>query len=90
VKSQNPSENSCQTTGCGPAQNQELIEQGWEQRFVGDERMVRESTEMYSDMGYEVKILPLDTTNVQGDCMGCLALLKKFQVVYTRQKKSPS
>lgn len=77
---------SCQITGCGPAQNQELIKQGWEQRFVGDERMVQDALEMYSDMGYEVKILPLDTVNVQDECMGCLALLKAFKVVYTRQK----
>ena len=32
--------------------NPELIRQGWERRFVGDARQVREAVELYEALGY--------------------------------------
>ena len=74
--------------GCHSQGSEDLEKEGWQFRFTGDPRMVRESTETYSDMGFEVMSIPIDQANIQEHCLGCEIVLKTFKMVYTRKKSS--
>jgi len=74
--------------GCKPGADQELVSEGWELRFVGDSRMVRDATDTYSDLGYEIRLVALDLDNVDEVCGGCRGSLETFKAVYTRKKKA--
>lgn len=74
------------TTGCRPQENRELESLGWQFRFVGDQRMVREAAENYREMGWEVKILPHRIDNLAEECRGCALVLGSFSVIYTRAR----
>lgn len=66
--------------------DQELVAQGWEKRFVGDERMIQESVSTYEALGYEVKLLPLSESSLREECQGCFLTLSTFRILYTRKK----
>lgn len=62
-----------------------LLKEGWERKFIADERMARESEAMYLELGYEVKRVPFDTSIMPDNCQGCEIVVKKFCVLYTRK-----
>ncbi len=67
-------------------ENESLLKEGWERKFIADERMARESEAMYLELGYEVKRVPFDTTTMPDNCQGCEIVVKKFCVLYTRKQ----
>lgn len=73
---------------CTLQPNPKLIAEGWEQRFIADARMAREAVDTYSELGFEVRLEPFNTDELNGECNGCKTLFKNFSVVYTRKKKS--
>lgn len=72
--------------GCTPEEDAELLADGWQQRFVADERMGRDAVETYGTLGYEVRLVPLNTAHLGEQCGGCEMVLKKYSVVYTRRR----
>ncbi len=66
-----------------------LVAQGWEPRFVGDARQVKESTELYTELGYEVRAEPVPAEQLSDDCSDCqILILLQFKTIYTRKIKS--
>lgn len=66
-------------------EDETLLREGWERRFIADERMAKESETMYLELGYEVKRVPFDSETMPDDCQGCDIVVKKFCVLYTRK-----
>jgi len=70
----------------------ELIEQGWQRRFVAAEPRLGEMAALYVETGHEVHLEPLATVEAsdtdRAECEGCLICFKGFkdqyQVIYTR------
>lgn len=73
---------------CTSPPDPELVAQGWERRFIADARMTRDALETYSELGYEVRLEPIDVEGLKDECTGCKVLLEKFSVVYTRKKNT--
>jgi hypothetical protein len=65
-----------------------LVAAGWERRFIGDARQVKEAVELYSHLGYEVHTEPVKVEEMDDDCEGCqVVVLLQFQTIYTRKKR---
>lgn len=73
------------TSSACSTEDKTLLKDGWERRFIADERMARESEAMYLDLGYEVKRVPFDSSSMPDNCNGCEIVVKKFYVLYTRK-----
>ena len=66
--------------------NPELVAQGWERRFITDRRRAREMVDLYTELGYEVHLEPLDQQEFAEECEDCaLVALMKFVTLYTRK-----
>ncbi len=71
--------------GCTIPEDPELVAQGWQRRFIGDARMAKESAETYQDLGFEVRLEPIDADNLKDECGGCKIAFQAFKAVYTRK-----
>ena len=64
----------------------QLVAEGWERRFMADARRVKEYTELYSSMGFEVRAEPIRPEEIGPDCGDCsLVLYRLFVTIYTRR-----
>ena len=65
-----------------------LVAQGWQPRFIGDARQVKEATDLYTELGFEVRAEPVPVEQMGDDCSDCQVLiLLQFKTIYTRKKK---
>lgn|SRR5579859_862142 len=65
-----------------------LVAEGWERRFTADAQRVQEVTELYSQLGYEVRAEAVQAVELKDDCEDCHALmLSKFKTIYTRRNR---
>ncbi|MFQ5614107.1 MAG: hypothetical protein ACE5H9_18455 [Anaerolineae bacterium] len=65
-----------------------LVAEGWERRFIGDARQVKEAMELYAELGYEVRAEPVQAEEMGEDCDDCqLLILLQFKTIYTRKKR---
>jgi hypothetical protein len=83
--------NNCQTDqsnvlGCMSPPDPELIAQGWERRFIAEDKRAQDALEIYEELGHEVRIEPITLEELKEECHGCLVILKKLKAVYTRKK----
>ena len=66
-----------------------LIAEGWERRFTADAQRVLEVTELYSQLGYEVRAEPMQSEDLKDDCEDCHSLMaSQFRTIYTRRKRT--
>ncbi|MFQ5751153.1 MAG: hypothetical protein ACE5HI_04085 [bacterium] len=84
--------NRCQSKGgtligCTIPPDAKLLAAGWERRFIADARMARDAVDSYSELGYEVRLEPVNADELKDECSGCKALFRQFKAVYTRKKK---
>lgn len=64
----------------------ELIAAGWVRRHLVDMERARESHEVYSSIGYEVKLQELKPKNFGPKCIECTAAIcRSYVIVYTRK-----
>ncbi len=64
-----------------------LVAEGWQPRFIGDGRQVKEATELYEELGFEVRAEPVPAEQMGDDCTDCQVLiLLQFKTIYTRKK----
>lgn len=64
-----------------------LVAEGWERRFTADEQRTKEATELYTQLGYEVRAEPVRPEELQDDCLDCRTVVSfHFQTIYTRKK----
>ena len=65
---------------------EELEGQGWERRTTYDEPRLSEIAEMYREMGFEVRIEPLNPAEEPG-CITCMRDHPElYRTIYTRKK----
>jgi hypothetical protein len=63
-----------------------LVAEGWERRFTVDGRRLKEYTALYTSLGYDVHVEPLQPAEVGPDCADCrLIALLQFSTLYTRK-----
>ncbi|MBF0549172.1 MAG: hypothetical protein HQK60_01430 [Deltaproteobacteria bacterium] len=69
--------------------NQEdLTKQGWARQFMTNEPRLSEAVAEYEDIGFEVRLAPVDLTEEDGVCQSCLNWAPdEFKVIYTRPRK---
>jgi len=70
---------------------EDLVKQDWVKHTTYDEPRLSEITEMYQEMGLEVRIEPLNPDeNGEPGCSECMKVQSdRYETLYTR-KKNPS
>jgi len=64
----------------------ELPGSDWERRFVTDGSRVAEVIQLYTELGYQVRVEPMGRADLPQACEECqLAALLRFQTIYTRK-----
>ena len=69
-----------------------VVEEGWKRRMVASEPRLSEIVEMYEQLGFEVRLEPLDPQDPSWDedeCTVCLddpSQAEEMRLVYTRPK----
>lgn len=90
------SENSRQTDcsdpagtvlGCQLPVDPGLKEQGWEWRCNADGAKLGQVIDSYQELGFEVRLEPLDLSGLSANCMGCKGALAQSQAVLVRPKR---
>lgn len=76
---------------------EELMQHGWQRRFVAAEPRLSEMAALYEQSGFEVHLEPLATVEAPdresppGECEKCMICFRgsedRYQVIYTRLKK---
>jgi len=65
-----------------------LVAQGWERRFMADSARTAEATRLYTELGFEVHIAPIKSTELSTACGDCrLATCHTYVTVYTRKRR---
>ncbi len=65
-----------------------LVAAGWQPRFVGDARQVKEAIELYTELGFDVRAEAVPVEQLADDCSDCKALIfLRFKTIYTRKKR---
>ena len=68
--------------------NPDLVAKGWQRRFVTDSRRIKEVTDLYDELGFEIHAEPVQAEEFDDDCEDCgLVALLKFSTIYTRKKR---
>ena len=64
-----------------------LVAEGWQPRFIADARQTKEATDLYEELGFEVRAEPVPIEDMGDECSDCQALiLLQFKTIYTRKK----
>jgi hypothetical protein len=64
-----------------------LIAEGWQRRFTVDEERAKEVTDLYTQLGYEVRAEAVHAGEPQDDCHDCLASATlRLRTIYTRKE----
>ena len=63
-----------------------LTAAGWSRRFIADPQRTREATDLYTQLGFEVRAEPLRPEELSDDCSDCRLLLLGFRTIYTRRR----
>jgi hypothetical protein len=66
---------------------EELEKGGWKRQFVAGEPRLSDAVIDYQEMGFEVRLEPVDSLEMTGECTGCLgADGDRYKVIYTRPR----
>ncbi len=71
---------------------EELLDLGWEKRFIADEPRLSEMKEMYESIGFDVLLEPMPARDDLAGCAeeGCTACLDldpgRYKTIYTRPR----
>ncbi|MBF0524354.1 MAG: hypothetical protein HQK56_04580 [Deltaproteobacteria bacterium] len=67
---------------------EDQTKQGWARQFMTGEPRLSEAVAAYEDIGFEVRLDPVDLTEEDGVCKSCLKWApEEFKVIYTRPRK---
>lgn len=64
---------------------EELIKEGWERQSVLSEPRLSEAVEMYKELGFEVRVEPVDVECMDEDCKECF-VGEDCKVIFTRKR----
>jgi len=63
-----------------------LIQEGWEYRFVASGQRLRETQDLYAELGFEVRSETIPPEAFPEGCEECqLILMLNFKAIYTRR-----
>ena len=66
--------------------DQDLLQDGWERRFLADANRLEEAVQLYRSLGLEIKAEPLGPSDFGPDCQGCASdVCKTYVLIYTRK-----
>ena len=61
--------------------------EGWVRRYIAHTSRIDEAVELYSQLGYEVRVEAVTLTDFDAGCGDCSSLaVCQFKVIYTRKK----
>lgn len=64
-----------------------LEAEGWQRRFMADPDRVKEATQLYTEMGFEIRIEAIQPTELHELCGSCrLATCSAYVTIYTRKQ----
>jgi hypothetical protein len=67
---------------------EQLLNEGWTRRFIYDEPRLTEAKEMYESMGFEVRLEPVVTDELEDNCDTCIkSYPERYKILYTRPRK---
>lgn len=67
----------------------QLAAEGWQRRFSADADRLAEVTELYAELGFEVRTEPIGLAENGARCDDChAAVAARFKTIYTRKKTS--
>ena len=67
-------------------ENLTLESEGWVRRYIAHASRLDEAVELYSQLGYEVRVEPAAFTDFDARCKDCASLsFCQFKVIYTRK-----
>lgn len=68
--------------------SEELEKQGWIKRTIIDEPRLSEIVDEYESLGFEVRLEPVDTDEMDEGCRRCYGNnAARFRTVYVRKKQ---
>ncbi|MBW8012388.1 MAG: hypothetical protein FVQ83_14330 [Chloroflexi bacterium] len=68
------------------APDPELVSQGWERRFMADPVREKESLDLYRELGFEVRSVPIKPSELSEACGDCrVAVCQAYTTIYTRK-----
>lgn len=71
------------------ASDPKLLAEGWKRRHVVDPARARESIELYTAMGFEVKAQQLTPADFGAACAQCASIVcRSYVLIYTRSKSA--
>lgn len=63
-----------------------LVAEGWQRRFTADAFRVKEARQLYSELGFEVRLEPINPAELSEVCGDCrVATCLAYVTVYTRK-----
>ena len=63
-----------------------LVAEGWDRLFMADSQRLKEYTELYASMGYEVRAEKVKPEEISDQCADCALLIcRQFLTLYTRK-----
>jgi len=71
--------------GCNMPLDGELVAEGWDRRCITEEAKSREMEGTYTELGFEVRLVPVDTGILCASCDGCKDMVSRFNAVYVRR-----
>lgn len=71
--------------GCNLPVDRDLAAAGWDRRCVTDEAKSQEMVGTYSELGFEVRLVPVDSGFLCASCDGCKDIVARFNAVYVRR-----
>lgn len=73
--------------GCRLSVDVGLKEQGWEWRCNANGSQLRQITDSYLELGFEVRTKPLDLRALSENCAGCKEVLGDSVAVFVKQAR---
>ena len=70
-------------TGLTAGDDPVLVADGWVRRTITDARRADELSQLYTEIGFEVMVRPVDESNYEEECTGC-ATGQSSVVLYIR------
>lgn len=72
--------------------SKQLEHENWERRGIFSEPRVRELVTLYEELGYEVRVEPIDPADLPTEgCRDCILVqAERYRVIYTRPTRKDS
>lgn len=71
--------------GCDLPLDARLTEAGWEWRCNADDNRAREVSDTYRELGFEVRLVPVEPDRLNESCSSCAETLCALNAVYVRK-----